>query len=121
MRYSEFLIVPEDNTQSEDAFKALIMLLRHNANDEKQSSKMSWDAIATYMNNMGHSMTFDAFKQLYDEKPELKSLVSDYDEDGITINTTADAPAGDDPVEIPPDEKVSQMAKRALNKRGGEL
>jgi hypothetical protein len=120
MRYSEFIQVPEDDTSSEDAFKALVMLLKHTANNKKQGSKISWDAIGTYMNNMGHSMTFDAFKGLYNQKPELQSLVSDYDEDGITINTTADSPA-DDPVDIPPDERVSQMAKRALNKRGGEL
>jgi len=47
--------------------------------------------------------------------------VSDFNDQGITINTTADATMADEPVEIPPDEKVSQMAKRALNKRGGEL
>jgi hypothetical protein len=121
MRYSEFLLAKEDSTSSEDAFKALVMLLRHTADDDKLPSEISWEAIETYMNNMGHSMTFDAFKNLYDQKPELQSLVSDYDENGITINTKADAPMGDEPVDIPPDEKVSQMAKRALNKRGGEL
>ena len=120
MRYSEFIAVPEDNTQSEDAFKALLMMLRQKADNKNEPSEISWEALETYMNNMGHSMSFDAFKQLYDQKPELKSLVSDYDENGVTINTKADAPA-DDPVDIPPDEKVSQMAKRALNKRGGEL
>jgi hypothetical protein len=121
MRFSEFLIVPEDNTKSENAFKALLMMFRQKADSSNKPSEISWRALETYMNNMGHSMTFDAFKNLYDQKPELQSLVSDYDENGVTINTRANAPAGDDPVEIPPDEKVSQMAKRALNKRGGEL
>ena len=116
MRYSEFIQVPE-NTASEDAFKALIMLFRQNADNEKESSTMSWDAIQNYMSNMGHSMDYNQFKAMYDQKPELKSLVSDFNDQGVTINTTADAPMADEPVEIPPDEKVSQMAKRAMNKR----
>ena len=116
MRFSEFIAVPE-NTASEDAFKALMMLLRQTANDEKEGSTISWDAIATYMNNMGHSMDYNTFKGMYDAKPELKSLVSDYDENGVTINTTADAPQQDEPVDIPPDQVVSKAAKRAMNKR----
>jgi len=118
MRYSEFIAVPE-NTQSEDAFKALLMLLRRSANADKESSTMSWDAIQTYMSNMGHSMDYNQFQAMYDQKPELKALVSDFNDQGVTINTTGDATMADEPVEIPPDEKVSQMAKRALNKRDG--
>jgi hypothetical protein len=98
MRFSEFIAVPE-NTASEDAFKALMMLLRQTANDEKEGSTISWDAIATYMNNMGHAMDYNTFKGMYDAKPELKSLVSD------------------EPVDIPPDQVVSKAAKRAMNKR----
>ena len=41
----------------------------------------------------------------------------DYDENGVTINTTADAPQQDEPVDIPPDQVVSKAAKRAMNKR----
>ena len=120
MRYSEFIQVPEeDSTASEDAFKSLMMLFKQNANNEKESSVMSWEAIQQYMSNIGYSMNYEQFKTLYDQKPELQSLVSDFNDTEVTINTTADAPMGDDPVEIPPDEKVSQMAKRALNKRDG--
>ena len=54
---------------------------------------------------------------MYDQKPGLKALVSDYDENGVTINTTADAPQQDEPVDIPPDQVVSKAAKRAMNKR----
>ena len=116
MRFSEFIAVPE-NTASEDDFKALMMLLRQTANDEKEGSTISWDAIKTYMNNIGHAMDYNSFKTMYDQKPELKSLVSDYDENGVTINTTADAPQQDEPMDIPPDQVVSKAAKRAMNKR----
>ena len=51
MRFSEFIAMPE-NTASEDAFKALMMLLRQNANDEKEGSTISWDAIKTFMNKV---------------------------------------------------------------------
>ena len=116
MRFSEFIAVPE-NTSGEDAFKSLMMLLRQSANDEKEGSTISWDAISTYMNNIGHTMDYNTFKTMYDQKPELKALVSDYDENGVTINTTADAPKQNEPVDIPPDEVVSKAAKRAMNKR----
>ena len=43
--------------------------------------------------------------------------MSDFDENGVTINTSADAPKDDDKVDIPPDEVVDKMAKRAMNKR----
>ena len=116
MRYSEFIAVPE-NTASEDAFKGLMMLLRQSANNEKEGSKMSWDAIQSYMSNIGHAMDYNTFKAMYDEKPELKALVSDFDENGVTINTSADAPKDDDQVDIPPDQVVNKMAKRAMNNR----
>ena len=116
MRFSEFIAVPE-NTSEEEAFKSLMMLLRQSANDEKEGSTISWDAISTYMNNIGHAMDYNTFKGMYDANPELKSLVSDYDENGVTINTTADAPKQDEPVDIPPDQVVSKAAKRAMNKR----
>ena len=116
MRFSEFIAVPE-NTSGEDAFKSLMMLLRQSANDEKEGSTISWDAISTYMNNIGHTMDYNTFKSMYDQKPGLKALVSDYDENGVTINTTADAPQQDEPVDIPPDQVVSKAAKRAMNKR----
>mgnify|MGYP004334671315 CR=1 FL=1 len=41
MRYSEFIQVPE-NTASEDAFKALIMLFRQNADNEKNWNYSYW-------------------------------------------------------------------------------
>ena len=116
MRFSEFIAVPE-NTSGEDAFKSLMMLLRQSANDEKEGSTISWDAISTYMNNIGHTMDYNTFKSMYDQKPGLKALVSDYDENGVTINTTADAPQQDEPMDIPPDQVVSKAAKRAMNKR----
>ena len=116
MRFSEFIAVPE-NTSGEDAFKSLMMLLRQSANDEKEGSTISWDAISTYMNNIGHTMDYNTFKSMYDQKPGLKALVSDYDENGVTINTTADAPQQDEPMDIPPDQVVGKMAKRAMNKR----
>ena len=68
MRFSEFIAVPE-NTDSEDAFKSLMMLLRQSANDEKEGSTISWDAISTYMNNIGHTMDYNTFKSMYDQKP----------------------------------------------------
>ena len=61
MRFSEFIAVPE-NTASEDAFKGLMMLLRQSANNEKEGSKMSWDAIQSYMSNIGHAMDYNTFK-----------------------------------------------------------
>ena len=68
------------------------------------------------LNNAGISMDYDKFKSVYDANPQLKNTIQQFDAETVTFaggEPAPDAPAGD----IPPEEKVSKMAKRAMNKR----
>jgi hypothetical protein len=68
------------------------------------------------LKNAGISMDYDKFKSVYDSNPQLKNVIQQFDADSVTFvggEPAADAPVGN----IAPDEKVGQMAKRAMNKR----
>jgi len=85
----------------------------------KNNSKDGTASMADFLyslSNAGISMDYDKFKSVYDSEPELKNVIQQFDAENITFvggKPDADAPVGD----VPPEEKVGQMAKRAMNKR----
>jgi len=84
-------------------------------NDSKDGTAPMADFLYA-LKNAGISMDYDKFKSVYDSNPALKNAIQQFDAETVTFvggEPQADAPAGD----IPPDEKVGQMAKRAMNKR----
>ena len=105
MIFKEFV----DSVQSIMAVSELVK------NDSKDGTAPMADFLYA-LKNAGISMDYDKFKSVYDNNPTLKNSIQQFDAETVTFvggEPQADAPAGD----IPPDEKVGQMAKRALNKR----
>lgn len=84
---------------------------------KKQASEFSFDQLNRLMKNAGREQfDYRTFKAAYDSDERLKSMIKNFNQEGITLKTDVDADT-DAPQEEPGDSKVSQMAKRATNKR----
>lgn len=69
---------------------------------------MSWEELNGYMDNMGaEEYNQDTFKAAYDQDPQIKSLVSSFDPEGITLK------GGEEPAQPAQDNTVDNMAKSA--------
>ena len=66
------------------------------------------------MQNVDHQQfTFDSFKSAYDEDPRIQDIVKNFDRETIELKTSS----ADDinPKEPKSKNKISQMAKRAVD------
>lgn len=98
-----------------DSVQSIIAVTELVKNDSKDGTAPMADFLYS-LKNAGISMDYDKFKTVYDSNPALKNVIQQFDAETVTFvggEPQADAPAGD----IPPDEKVGKMAKRAMNKR----
>ena len=98
-----------------DSIQSIIAVAELVKNDSKDGTANMADFLYA-LKNAGISMDYDKFKSVYDSNPQLKNVIQQFDADSVTFvggEPEADAPTGD----IPPEEKVGQMAKRAMNKR----
>jgi hypothetical protein len=98
-----------------DSVQSIIAVAELVKNDSKDGTANMADFLYA-LKNAGISMDYDKFKSVYDSNPQLKNVIQQFDADSVTFvggEPAADAPVGN----IAPDEKVGQMAKRAMNKR----
>jgi len=94
--------------------------LRGEADDHKQASEISFDAVSQIMKNTGYpTFNFNLFKALYDQGKVLKNIVGDFNQEKITLKTEkeADKDPAMDYDNLGSTDKVKQMAKSALQKR----
>jgi hypothetical protein len=100
-----------------DSVQSIIAVAELVKNNSKDGTAPMADFLYA-LKNAGISMDYDKFKTVYDSNLQLKNSIQQFDAETVTFvggEPEADTPAGD----IPPDEKVGQMAKRAMNKREG--
>lgn len=96
--------------------------LKGRADSKNQPAKFSWQAMSQMMQNItGQEIDYDAFKSEFDANPQLKNIVDNFDENGVTIKTkNKSAPAG-----VPGDKAAAQAnvmssAKKAASKLLGK-
>jgi hypothetical protein len=64
--------------------------LQGRADSKGVTAKFAWPAISKMMQNTtGQEVDYDAFKSQFDANPQIKNLVDNFDENGITIKTKA--------------------------------
>ena len=120
MRFSEFLQDTHNNNELESVVANALQTLKGDANDQDQTSEVSFDALKQIISNTGHpNFNYDLFKKLYDGGNVLKNIVDNFDNEKITLKT--DKQSEKDP-EITKDKTgstdvVKKMAQRALKKR----
>ena len=105
-----------------DAVQDLVILFRNQvkrADSENAFVNLNWNAISNLMRDMGHGpFDYNTFKTAYDTTPELKTIVQNYNGDGVTLRTKTDGPKGDGvDTDVAPTKTIDKMAKRAAGKR----
>jgi hypothetical protein len=95
--------------------------LQSRADSKGVTAQFAWPAISKMMQNVtGQDVDYDAFKAQFDSTPELKNIVDNFDENGITIKTKAKK---QEPGQVGDKQKaknaVNTAAKRAAAKMVG--
>jgi len=111
MRFAEF---------QNDAVADLIVVLRNKirtADAQGQAMMMSWPEVTELMADHGHDeYDYDTFKNMYDTNPDLQSIVANFNGDGITLGTKEKVEPDTVDTDVPSDQAVDKMAKRAASK-----
>jgi hypothetical protein len=76
-----------------------------------KTATVPMDAVIELMRNAGYSFTYGNFTQLYDSEPRVKALVSNFNEQEITIGHPPEATVNDQLVD--PTQVVDKMAQKA--------
>jgi hypothetical protein len=77
----------------------------------QMTAKVPMSAIVNLMNNSGNHFSYGAFKQIYDTEPRVQALVSNMNQDEVTIGRPAEITSNDQSID--PTAKVDQMAQKA--------
>lgn len=108
--------------EDQDAVSTIISvaeLLRSEAEGEGDA-KTSMNSFINMLKNAGLNINYEGLKAYYEADPRLRGQIQDFnekeivfvgDEEGIEMKTQG---------EVPPEEKVAQMAKSATDKRQNE-
>lgn len=84
---------------------------------KKQASEFSFDDLNNLMKNAGREQfDYRSFKAAYDSDERLKSMIKNFNQDGVTLKTDTDADA-EAPQQDLGNKSVSKMAKRATRNR----
>jgi hypothetical protein len=86
------------------------------SNEKHASMKLSYEALSNLMKNMGYGkMDYQGFDNVFKGNPSLKSVVKNYNEDGIILSTDVPPEDTGEPTDVPPGPSVDQMAHSAVN------
>ena len=104
-----------------DAIMSAAMLAQTKAGSRNQQGKLSMNGFLQMLKNAGIIMDYEGFKTVYDTNPQLANVIAKFDKDSITfLSADGDDEAVDNTKpsnETPPDERVAQMARKAVKTR----
>jgi hypothetical protein len=105
----------EVSDQFADELELVLRNLLGRSNEKHASMKLSYEALSNLMRNMGYGkMDYQGFDNVFKGNPSLKSVVKNYNEDGIILSTDV-PPKDENPTDVPPGPSVDQMAHSAVN------
>jgi hypothetical protein len=112
MRFAEF---------QSDAVSDLVILLRNQlktADNQEKSLNLTWEEVSALMSDMNHGdYNYATFKPMYDANPQLQAIVGNFNNDGITLDTSVEAEPETVDIDQDTEANVDKMAKRAASKR----
>lgn len=109
---------------SVDAIMSAAMLAQTRASSSGKQGKLSINGFLQMLANAGIMMDYDGFKTVFDTNPQLKNVIAQFNKDEITfVGNSDDEGAGyEEPQgDMPDDERVAKMAKRATKMRTEEF
>ena len=108
--------------EDQDAVSTIISvaeLLRSEAEGEGDA-KTSMNSFINMLKNAGLNIDYDGLKSYYDAEPRLQGQIQDFNEKEIVFVGDEEGLEMKPQGEVPPEEKVAQMAKSATDKRQNE-
>lgn len=90
-------------------------ILQHLESKTKPGTRIPMQNVIQLMNNAGYSFNFEEFISLYNNSPNLRELISNYDDSSVTVGKAAE-PVSQADQQSADANTVDQMAKRAANK-----
>ena len=103
-----------------DAIMSAALLAQGRASEQNKQGKLSMTGFLQMLANSDVVIDYDGFKNIFDRTPALQNVIAQFNKDTITFKGDSDdedagfeAPSG----EMPDDERVSNMAKRAMKTR----
>jgi len=109
---------------SVDAIMSAAMVAQTRASSMGKQGKLSMNGFLQMLANAGIMMDYDGFKTVFDTNPQLKNVIAQFNKDEITfVGDSDDEGAGyEEPQgDMPDDERVAKMAKRATKMRTEEF
>src|SRR6056300_1179553 len=104
-----------------DAIMSAAMLAQTKAGSRNQQGKLSMNGFLQMLKNAGIIMDYEGFKTVYDTNPQLANVIAKFDKDSITfLSADGDDEAVDNTKpsnQTPPDERIAQMARKAVKTR----
>jgi len=104
-----------------DAIMSAAMLAQTKAGFRNQQGKLSMNGFLQMLKNAGIMMDYEGFKTVYDTNPQLANVIAKFDKDSITfLSADGDDEAVDNTKpsnQTPPDERIAQMARKAVKTR----
>jgi hypothetical protein len=87
------------------------------ANSQQQPAYINYVALNRIMQNVqADQYSFDAVKRAYDTDAAFKSIIKNFDREGITLKTDVTTPSTT-AAQAPKKNSVDRMAQQALKKR----
>lgn len=84
------------------------------SNEKRATSKLTYPALSSMLVNLGYgSITYEEFRKAYETSEELKQLVQNYSEEGITLKTNIMSASDQEETGRPDGPDVSAMASSA--------
>ena len=87
---------------------------------EGDKKEITIKALSAMAQKMGIPLNYQNLKKAYDEDPNLQNVIADINQDAVILKSpdeVDDDTLDQEQPDIDPDQKVDQMAKRALDKR----
>lgn len=120
-------ILHSDKNTPESNLVTALELIRNRYKDTEKAPTISTQSLINLVLNTDKTFDYDALVQAAEENPAVKNLIKSFNKDQVTLRhdepedvTTTIPPDEGDPTQEPVDT-VSDMAKRAGNKREPDL
>ena len=105
-----------------DAVMGAATIAQQKASAMGKQGQLSMNGFLQMLANTGIVMDYEGFKSVFDTNPQLKNVIAKFDKDTITFASDADeeqAGYEEPQTDMPDDERVAKMAKRATKTREG--
>lgn len=103
-----------------DAVMGAATIAQQKASAMGKQGQLSMNGFLQMLANTGIVMDYEGFKSVFDTNPQLKNVIAKFDKDTITFASDADeeqAGYEEPQTDMPDDERVAKMAKRATKTR----